>query len=633
MFSIEQIFSGRLFQIPDYQRGFAWEVPNCEELMDDIELLPEKFDHYFGTLVLKPNNTTEQDLEGKSYKGYDVVDGQQRLTAVSILLTVIQAEMRNIDAFKTMADGLQKNYIHANRLTDKGFLYKLTLNNDCKTFFRNNIITGKTDLTGAIILSHQRLFDAKKYYLGYFNKKAEELNAHYDEWLLNIHNKVTQKLKLSLYMVEHAIEVGVIFEVMNNRGKPLTELEKVKNYLLYLASKLTVATRNELADEINTTWSSIFEGFMSAGLGAESENQLLRAHWLMAYNYNKKEWKGSKSVKAKFNLKNYQGKHLELYNQIKEYVRTLKESSIAYSDSENPESKSSFNSFLHHPEMKAVRKFSIKLKRTRTLATFRPLLLACRLRFVNDADKYAQISELLEKFAFRVYSIEEKRADTGQTSLYKIAFQLFNAQISFDGAVDEIKKTLSYHSSDHKFRQFWKFDEEDNIWYGWRALKYFLYEYEEYSAKSGHVQYSWDYFNAKQLEDTIEHILPQTPKSAYWRDNFDKRNRKIYTHDLGNLCLTLNNSSYSNKDFPVKKGKPGQETPCYANSSLFQERALVTFRHWTVKAVERRRKMLTDWALNRWFVDLPKPTNSLPDEDLLDEVLLEENGNGETANE
>ena len=153
---------------------------------------------------------------------------------------------------------MQKNYIHAKRLTDKGFLHKLTLNNDCKTFFRNNIITGKADLTGAIILSHQRLFDAKKYYSGYFDKKAKELNSQYDKGLLDIHNKVTQKLKLSLYMVEHTIEVGVIFEVMNNRGKPLTELEKVKNYLLYIASKLNVATRNELADDINTTWSSIF---------------------------------------------------------------------------------------------------------------------------------------------------------------------------------------------------------------------------------------------------------------------------------------------------------------------------------------------------------------------------------------
>jgi hypothetical protein len=61
----------------------------------------------------------------------------------------------------------------------------------------------------------------------------------------------------------------------------------------------------------------------------------------------------------------------------------------------------------------------------------------------------------------------------------------------------------------------------------------------------------------RERADTIEHILPQTPKKEYWRERFDKSDQKLLIHDLGNLALTKDNSSYSNKPFPDKKGKAG----------------------------------------------------------------------------
>src|SRR5437588_8011954 len=100
----------------------------------------------------------------------------------------------------------------------------------------------------------------------------------------------------------------MIFEVMNARGRPLTDLDLVKNYILYLGTKLDVS--HALHDDVSVAWTQILTGLMAADLGAASqEDQLLWAHWMFAHNYRKKEWKGSKSVKSTFNLRRYVGEH------------------------------------------------------------------------------------------------------------------------------------------------------------------------------------------------------------------------------------------------------------------------------------------------------------------------------------
>src|SRR5690606_28056274 len=108
--------------------------------------------------------------------------------------------------------------------------------------------------------------------------------------------------KLTLYEVGEAAEVGVIFEVMNDRGKPLTELEKVKNYLLYVASRLDVQS-HDLGREVNNAWSHVFETLTAAGAAGDNhENALLRAHWLINYDAKPASWEGAKSIKERFGL-------------------------------------------------------------------------------------------------------------------------------------------------------------------------------------------------------------------------------------------------------------------------------------------------------------------------------------------
>lgn len=95
--------------------------------------------------------------------------------------------------------------------------------------------------------------------------------------------------------------------------------------------------------------------------------------------------------------------------------------------------------------------------------------------------------------------------------------------------------------------------DEVGDWYNWFGLKYLLYEYELHLSKQKPVLMDWVYLQKKDKQDSIEHILPQTPTQLYW-NRWSKKEIDEAIHDIGNLVITFDNSSYGNKGFDQKKG-------------------------------------------------------------------------------
>ncbi|MDD6251001.1 MAG: DUF262 domain-containing HNH endonuclease family protein [Bacillales bacterium] len=611
--SIQEIFQDKLFKIPDYQRGYAWEEKQWQDMIDDIEIMEDNQEHYTGTLVINLNEETEElyDDDGNIFRLYDVVDGQQRLTTISILLNQLSIEFSKFGTKqKQLAKGIKKKYI-ATTVNDDKFP-KLTLNKDTNEFYKKNIIDNNNSISGAKILSEKRLQEAKEYFENYFKEKLDEFikdNSKYAEekyilWLEKIYSKITIKMKLTVYLVPQATDVGVIFEVMNNRGKVLTEMEKVKNYLLYISSKLTCNGGKELGENINKTWTYIFESLMSADAGVNDENQLLRFNWIMTIDYNSKNWCGSDSVKEKYNLKKYKDKHDELRNDVRRYVSLLKECCTAYCDIINPARENAFSSYSTDLEtIRKIKEMSYKFIRVDAVASFIPILMATRIKYCTNIDIYLKVLDICEKFAFRVYRLEEKRSNAGQSALFKYGYNLFNDEVTVEETIDKIKKLILYYVPEEDFID--SIDRFGDDWYNWYGLKYVLYEYELYKANKNPVLMDWVYLKKKDKKDSIEHILPQTPNKEYWIKRWNKEEIDKATHDIGNLVMTFDNSVYSNKGFDEKKGKPGQEG-CYANSSLFTERELAKFDEWTYKEFLKRRKDIAEWMKQRWDIKVDK---------------------------
>ena len=141
VFSLAQLFSDRVFRVPDYQRGYAWEARQVNELLEDLETLPPGKDHYTGTIVLHDQGDAARltDEAGRLYTLHYIVDGQQRLTTLVILLSAIAHELQYEPDVAALGNVIRATYL-AVRDESGQPLYKLTLNDDSKMFFRDEIL-------------------------------------------------------------------------------------------------------------------------------------------------------------------------------------------------------------------------------------------------------------------------------------------------------------------------------------------------------------------------------------------------------------------------------------------------------------------------------------------------------------
>ena len=202
--SLNDLFHNRIFQVPDYQRGYSWERRQVREFLEDLELLAPHRSHYTGTVVLHEPPAPEgslMDVEGKTYNPVEIVDGQQRLTTIVILLDGIRRALAS-DGFsntaRTLSQGIVKNYIAAENLNGQP-LFKLSLNNDTNYFFKNDILAERPGVAGAGIASERRLSAAKRQIADYLASKVNAGATDGETYLRGLYTKVATQLCFTLY--------------------------------------------------------------------------------------------------------------------------------------------------------------------------------------------------------------------------------------------------------------------------------------------------------------------------------------------------------------------------------------------------------------------------------------------------
>lgn len=279
--SLTQIFVNKIFRIPDYQRGYAWKDAQLRDFWEDlINLRPDR-GHYTGLLSLKALNSTEasrldlddQWLLKKGYRAYHVVDGQQRLTTFVILINEMLTLMKGIPE----NDGKEEDklYLSIDSLKDIRRKY-ISQGMPPDNFYTTCIFGYENDNPSAEYLKHY-VFGQKyggalhetyytknlKYAKGFF---AKELRDYYKivgiDGLSELYCKLTQHMMFYIHMIEDDYDVFVAFETMNNRGKKLTNLELLKNRLIYLTtlydkSILDDANESALRESINKAWKEV----------------------------------------------------------------------------------------------------------------------------------------------------------------------------------------------------------------------------------------------------------------------------------------------------------------------------------------------------------------------------------------
>lgn len=643
------IVNDRLLVVPDYQRPYAWDKKQLVDLWEDLDLLgrvdrPGAKPHYAGTLVLRDvpaaggGALTATDDDGNVLRHCEVVDGQQRLTTCFLLLDRIrrrfdQLAAAGVEGAAGVARGLRQKYgfVSINNVD----VPRLRLGVDMNGYWTEIVLGDQVYVGPPLLAGQQRLAEARAFFDGELDRvlaggdPATSLTR-----LRDLQARVTHGLGLLVYEVESLADVGVIFETVNERGRSLSDLEKTKNYLLYLVRTIQDARADQLAEKINHAWSDVFRNLSRESSGMD--DQLLRAHWLVTQSPVPREWKRIVSLKARFDRSHYVSGETRivppdrpaadqeaawdrLEQEVSSYVETLRRCSFFLGEMFNPEAD--LEAFSEAQRV-LVRRRSGALRRSGIVALYRPLLLAARLAHPSDGAFYAELLQACETYSARVFVIEQKRANAGETRLLRLAHELFLGTRTQDETLADLYAVLRRYAAPEQVLA--TLQRTDADWYHRRGHKYFLYEYERgLVAHPDQLQPLSFFTDQAQEQRTTEHVLPQHPspdqRGDCWRESFTPEQHKGLVHSLGNLVLTYDNSSYSNKCFTAKRGAPAAASAvpvrCYAQAELRQEVELAYVSAWMPQAINERQQRLAAWAIERWPVPLDVSAAELDVED------------------
>jgi len=623
--SLTEIFNERIFRIPDFQRGYSWQEPQLADFWDDLSNLKEDKIHYTGLLTVEPVNKKEvekiekwQDdlwLLESGLKAYYVIDGQQRLTTAIIFVNQILEQFTDSDGinFKTKDSWVSKFLYQQYGAEYKSYIFGYEKDNPSDEYFKTKILeqeSSTADKVPELTLYTSNLIFAKKF----FSKKFKKYNK---PELENLFKKVVNRFKFNLYEIDDELDVYVTFETMNNRGKPLSNLELLKNRLIYLTTLLNddKQTRERLRKDVNETWKTIYEY-----LGKNKENHLddddfLRNHWIMYFKYDRKESESYAKflLNDRFTAKNITHEKLTL-SDIKNYINSLAKSVKSWFYIFNPE----FSDFQEDTV-----EWLQKLNRL-GMNAFPPLLMAAMTKCTED--KILELLQAAENFIFLVFRLTQRPSNTKNSHFYRLANSFYfeengqgidavteNIYWLSQGAQGEGDDYIYYGWFDlDKFKQY-LIDQfsKDQGYYTWNGLRYFLYEYELHLQQkaNGNIKVSWLDFNKRKKEDTIEHIYPQTPTDDCWKlqfTDYKSKERKKLLHSLGNLVLLAHskNSELQNKCFDFKKkhtNKNGDEVGFFNGS--YSEIEVSSYKSWKPDEILHRGKDMLQFLSERWDID------------------------------
>jgi len=615
--TLKSLFSEALFRIPDYQRGYAWEKKQLNDFIQDIDALAvdEVRNHYTGTIVVFCGGEAEEKVYGiNRLKVMDVVDGQQRLATSCLYLSVVLREL--------IKKG-QKDYESAvSEFLYSGATCKLTLNNDTADIFYDLLKTGQAN-TEEITPHEQRLIVASDEFDSHIQQQMKLKGEGGVEYLKSLYGAITQKLNFTFFTIEEECEVGMTFELMNSRGKGLSVLELLKNYLMHWVYRN--AEEHEkvgLTQLINKNWK---DAYTNIGQCKGDEDQCLRIAWILYCSHTPKNWIGYDGFKGDdyIPLRNFKKKSKEKTRTfVEKFADGLADISRYYASITSPTEDNS--------RSKDELAWLGKIHRTGNTANFLPLMVAARKQCEHGTislEDYVILLKALECYAYRVFLFEGRRSNAGKSGFYRWGYELFENIRPIGEITRDIHALTRYYAPEDEFQE--KLSKTSN-WYGSRhRLKYTLFEYElhllDKKGKGMPPKLAW-----KDLKDsTIEHILPQNPKaSSQWHLDWSNEDIEKCLHDVGNLVLTKNNSHYSNFEYERKRGKVGV-SPSYSDSDIRQERRVARHKIWNREKFDKRRSDLVEWINTRWStvsapVDVDIDIDDEADEDGIDSLAIVE---------
>lgn len=550
--------TSRQFIVPIFQRNYSWQKSQYEQLWFDIlraSKFKEKQNHFIGSIVYidmgTPAGRPQQLL---------LIDGQQRLTTISILLCAIKDYVQkfNLETKLINLAKIKNQFLYNSDEIDED-RYKLLLNvQDKETYIKlidNTIFTVNKPATNII-----KCYE-------FFYERIEDFIKQYGQ-IDEIYAGIFKLSLVSISLDKDSDNPQMIFESMNSTGKDLSQTDLLRNYLLM---DLTPEKQTRL---YKTYWKPMEELF-----GEDIyKNDVNKFDYFIRDFLTLKSDTGyiCKINNVYENFKRYYlDNNCEKFAVLKDLFTYAKYYACIDLLQENDDELKLYWQEFKKLDSHVVYPFLLKLYDD----------YSCQILIKEDFKKILQV----------VISYLWRRAicEIPTNSLSKTFATLYQA-VDKDDYVNSIIKAFVFKSSYKRFSSDYEVREklQTKDIYHFRLRKYLLEALENY--------YHKEPIDLNTANYTIEHIMPQNIEhNLSWQQMLGENWQEVhslYLHTLGNLTITGYNAEMSNKSFGEKvNGESG-----FKHSHLKLNESIVQCDVWNKKAIQRRTNILTDIILKIW---------------------------------
>ena len=539
-----QVINGTTqFIIPVFQRDYTWTEEQCTQLWHDVlRAADQDRGHFMGSIVYVDVGSAA------SFTRWLVIDGQQRLTTLTLLLTALRDHIRETGwsgGVDSPTIDRINSYFLTNQLEPSDRHRKLVLRRTDDSTLESLVVVDVklSDTPSQPIVDAYRLF-------------RELVTSHNDPD--TVYRGVTKLVVVDVTLDDND-NPQLVFESLNSTGVDLSQSDLIRNYVLMGLPE------NDQTRLYNEYWSEIEEYFKGSGSRLDSFARDYVAHETRIT----KQTRGDqiyRAFKEHFNYQTSGDWEILLLNMARN-ARFY----AAFTLGRNIEGK-----------------VAEALRNIRNFGDVAAILVTKLYSSFDEVDEEGFLDSLcvIESYLFR-------RAICGlQTRGYWSVFARIALEVREDNLLESLQVALSRQQGSYRFPSDDEFKRAllDGNLYGLQACRHLLDRLENHGTKE----------KSNTSGYSIEHILPQTDNlRVEWRKMLGddwKQVQREWLHRLGNLTLTGYNSSYSDRPFHEKQNMPGGFNESAVRLNKFVREQSV----WTAEQIETRGNHLADRALQIW---------------------------------
>lgn len=536
------------FVIPIYQRTYSWGEKECRQLWDDI-LRTGRSDnvsaHFVGSIVY----VEKGQYQVSSQTPLLVIDGQQRLTTVSLLLEALARVVGDGEPIDGFSAKKLRNYYLLNPLEEGERRHKLLLSQ-----------TDKTTLLALVDHTPQPRDPSLR---------VAENFALFQEWvkaaqgeLVAICQGLAKLMIVDISLDRQQDNPQLIFESLNSTGRELSQADLIRNFILM-------------------------------GLEPKTQTALYEQYWRpMEVDFGQEAYATHFDSFMRYYLTVKTGtlpNVRQVYEAFKDYSRSTKAGSVEDLVKDIRTYGSYYCAMALGTETDSELKTVFQDIRELKVDVAFPFLLELYHDYTRKSlhkDELLSAARLVESYVFR------RAVCNIPTNSMNKTFANFTRDLKKDRYLESIQAAFLLLPSYRRFPDDEEFIREVQMrdLYNFRSRSYWLRRLENHARKE---RVSVD-------EYTIEHILPQNEHlSPQWQNELGpdwERIQKTYLHTLGNLTLTGYNSEYSDRTFAEKRDMTGG----FAESPLRLNKELGSLQRWTENEIRQRAQSLAAQAATVW---------------------------------